>query len=286
MKKRLLLLFLVFALALSLTSAVCAASLSPAFDIMIGSVKMTKNVVYQDKISFEISDFADTLGTENFKSITVLSLPSPEVGVLKLGGVDVVKNQTISKSSLPYLYFTAANENINCASFSFSTDAYDSDRPVLCTLNIVENLTADLDKPVSRMDFLIYAMNQNGLGENLPYVLDTGFYDDAQMSGYEKSYVYFAKEHGIISGKTVDENLCFLPDEIITVAEAAVIINNIKNFDVPALVYIPESSPLFPIESRDALLALYFANILTIDDVVCCKEPLSARIANRMLENG
>ena len=151
-------------------------------------------------------------------------------------------------------------------------------------MNIIENLSKDLEKQVSRIDFLIYAMNASGLDKNLEYTLDSGFFDDGEMTGYQKSYVSLAREMGIVSGKSCDGEIYFYPEEAITVGEAANILNNVLNFDAPLLVYIPESSPLFPAEYRNALLALYYADVISIEQVASATQPLTARAAMQMLE--
>ena len=56
------------------------------------------------------------------------------------------------------------------------------------------------------------------------------------------------------------------------------------NFDCPALVYISDSSPLFPTEYKSALLALYYADIISVDALISGEDALSKSLANEILE--
>ena len=80
------------------------------------------------------------------------------------------------------------------------------------------------EKAVSRVDFLIMAMKAVGVG-SVPTVSDTGFTDDADIAAEGKGYVAAAYSLGYIKGSINDEGeLCFLPNDTITRAEAAVIL--------------------------------------------------------------
>ncbi|MBE6600048.1 MAG: hypothetical protein E7640_02420 [Ruminococcaceae bacterium] len=85
------------------------------------------------------------------------------------------------------------------------------------------------DSTVSRVEFLVMAMNAAGI-KNLPVGGDTGFADEKEIASSALPYVTAAKQLGYIEGSTnKDGELCFLPNETITRAEAAHMVNKIMN---------------------------------------------------------
>ena len=82
---------------------------------------------------------------------------------------------------------------------------------------------------VSRAEFLVMAMNAAGIKE-LPASAKTDFFDESSISASAVPYVAAAKQLGYIEGKAdANGNLCFYPDEKITRAEAALIVDRIMN---------------------------------------------------------
>ena len=87
---------------------------------------------------------------------------------------------------------------------------------------------------VSREEFLVMVMKAAGInytegqsisGNAAP--INTGFADDSDISASAKNYVYLAKQKGFIRGSEEGSSVCFYPKRDITVAEAAVMIDNI-----------------------------------------------------------
>lgn len=81
------------------------------------------------------------------------------------------------------------------------------------------------NETVTREDFLVMTMKAASI--KITEANSTGFADDADISAMAKSYVYTAKEKGYIKGTQVDGKYYFYPENTITSAEAAVIVNNI-----------------------------------------------------------
>lgn len=79
---------------------------------------------------------------------------------------------------------------------------------------------------VSRVEFLVMAMNAVGI-QDLPTCEKTVFADDEEIPDEMKRYVASAYSLGYIGGTDVDGKLCFLPQEKLTCAQAAVILNTI-----------------------------------------------------------
>ncbi len=97
------------------------------------------------------------------------------------------------------------------------------------------------DSEVSRLDFLVTAMNVFG-ADKLPKVENTGFSDDSAIPVKYKAYVYSAAKLGIISDVKADGTSSFRPNDSITRAEASVILNNIIGYEakeVKALEGVP-----------------------------------------------
>ena len=79
------------------------------------------------------------------------------------------------------------------------------------------------ERTVTRAELLVMAMNAAGITD-VPACDTTGFDDDADIASAMKGYVSTAYTMGYISGTLRDGKLCFLPDEEISRAEAAVMI--------------------------------------------------------------
>lgn len=83
------------------------------------------------------------------------------------------------------------------------------------------------NETLTREDFLVMAMKAANV--SITEANSTGFEDDSKISAMAKSYVYTAKEKGYVKGALVEGKYYFNPEEKITSAEAAVIVNNIIN---------------------------------------------------------
>ena len=95
---------------------------------------------------------------------------------------------------------------------------------------------------MTRAAFVEMVLRAAKLDKNMPEVYKTGFADDSDIPFKYKSYVKKAYELGIVNGISTATGLYFDPNNIITRAEAAVIINNILK--IPANGSI-SSKPIF-----------------------------------------
>ena len=78
------------------------------------------------------------------------------------------------------------------------------------------------EKTVSRSEFIVMAMTAAGI-RDLPACSATVFADDGDIPASARPYINAAYRLGVCDGWIKDGKQCFLPDEAITVAEAAVI---------------------------------------------------------------
>lgn len=123
----------------------------------------------------------------------------------------------------------------------------------------------EADGGVSRAEFLVTAMNAIGI-KNLPESKNTGFFDDADINPAMKGYVALAYSKGYISGITENGQLCFKPDESITLSEAAVIISNMVGYAKPTVAPVFADSDKIPTWSSEAIESLYTLGVLELPD--------------------
>lgn len=108
------------------------------------------------------------------------------------------------------------------------------------------------EKEVSRLEFLVGCMNVFG-ADNIPSAEDCGFDDDSDIPDKYKGYVYSATKLGIVGGIKENGECCFKPDEPITKAQAAVILNNIIGYEAEKV----NSLDGVPQWAQDAVCAMY-----------------------------
>ena len=117
------------------------------------------------------------------------------------------------------------------------------------------------DESVTREEFLVMVMKVLGV-EDPGTCTKTVFADDSDIDKEIKPYVQAAYRAGIIRGRDVDGELCFCPDEPISRAEAAVVINNIIGAEVPVNASTFADDESVPAWAQSALYALNDLGIL------------------------
>ena len=118
------------------------------------------------------------------------------------------------------------------------------------------------DSELGRLEYLVTVMKSMGVEiESLQE--KTIFSDDSDIPANLKGYVNTATELGIISGK-VDAagNLFFAPNDKITKAEAAVILNNMCELDAPVLKPVFADSDSLPAWAAEAVYRLSYNGIM------------------------
>ena len=118
------------------------------------------------------------------------------------------------------------------------------------------------DGTVSREDFLIMAMRSVGITD-VAEASSTPFADTADMTDTGRAYVSAAYELGYIKGTYVGDTLCYLPNEPISRAEAAVIVANIIDAATPAVTPVFSDSADVPTFARGAVASLNYMGILS-----------------------
>ncbi|MBO7405282.1 MAG: S-layer homology domain-containing protein [Clostridia bacterium] len=120
-------------------------------------------------------------------------------------------------------------------------------------------LLFDPDVPVTREDFLVTVMKALGAGDLEP--AETDFADDAAISPSASGYVARAVSLGIVKGQEADGKRWFRPQETVTRAEAAVILNAIIGAEESDAVAVFADSASVPAWARSSLSALTSAGI-------------------------
>ena len=119
------------------------------------------------------------------------------------------------------------------------------------------------EQTVSRIDFLVMAMRAVGVG-SVPTISDTGFSDDADIAADAKGYVAAAYSLGYIKGSTNDQGeLCFLPNETITRAEAAVILRRMVDAKDAQFTPVFADSSDIPVWAGEAISTLSSMGVMT-----------------------
>lgn len=135
--------------------------LSYGLEILRRKAEMKKCGVINSDVSFSESDFEQVLGAD-FEYLTITSLPDVEQGALKIGGIDVLENQTISKKNISMLKFVPKADKLCTATFSFR-DVLNENFENVCTVNILESMNLspqtaskqiETQKNISVFDFL------------------------------------------------------------------------------------------------------------------------------------
>lgn len=118
------------------------------------------------------------------------------------------------------------------------------------------------ERTVTRAELLVMAMNAAGITD-VPADAVTGFDDDADIAPAMKGYVSAAYTMGYISGTLKDGKLCFLPNEEINRAEAAVMICAILGEESRDIVPTFADGAEIPVWAKESI---YTLNILGVMD--------------------
>ena len=123
----------------------------------------------------------------------------------------------------------------------------------------------EADREVSRAEFVVTAMNAIGI-KNIPEAQSTGFSDDAGINSAMKGYIALAYSKGYISGTNENGQVCFKPNESITLSEASVIISNMVGYAKPTVAPVFANSNEIPSWSSAAIESLYTLGVLEFPD--------------------
>ena len=121
------------------------------------------------------------------------------------------------------------------------------------------------DKNISRVEFLVMAMNAVGI-RDIPVCDTTVFADDADIPTSMKGYVAAAHSLGYINGSEIGGKLCFCPNDPLTRAQAAVILERLVDLEESAVVPTFADHSEIPTWASEAIYSLSSAGILCGDE--------------------
>ena len=138
---------------------------------------------------------------------------------------------------------------------------------------------------ITRAEFVAMLSECVGIEEK-KNVVRTQFYDDSEIPAGYKSAIASAYELGYVSGEEVDGKLCFLPDEIITRAECAVIIDRMLGLKTDGAIPVISDADKCPEEALASVNALFTAKILPLEESGAnASLPLTREYAAKLLSN-
>lgn len=139
------------------------------------------------------------------------------------------------------------------------------------------------ERTVNRAEFLVMAMNAAGI-TGVPECEKTVFADDAEIPASMKGYVAAAYRLGYITGSQKDGQLCFLPNDALTRAQAAVILDRITAPGKAAVIPTFADKSEIPVWAADAIYSLSAVGILTpTGDRITPKDAVTRAQAAQML---
>lgn len=146
--------------------------------------------------------------------------------------------------------------------------------------SIAGNLCFEPDSTLSRSEFLIACMKLAGL-EQTDSAISTGFADELETPVWQQPYLSAAYQSGMISGTPSDEGLVFRPEETLSRAEAAVMLQKLLRLPSDTAVFAGSDASIVPAWAESAVSALSAAGItLSVDDY---EAPLTRREAAKLL---
>ncbi len=137
---------------------------------------------------------------------------------------------------------------------------------------------------VTRGEFLVMAMKAAGISKRAG-LRETVFDDNEAIDVSIRPYVATAQEKGYVIGGFTEEGLLFRADEVISRAEAAVIVARILELETPAVAKTYSDSDAIPTWARGAVEALCVAGIYATDGHggLSANAPLTRAAAAEML---
>ena len=137
-----------------------------------------------------------------------------------------------------------------------------TEKAIMSGSQVGENYYFYPERTVNRAEFLVMAMNAAGI-TGVPECEKTVFADDADIPASMKGYVAAAYRLGYITGSQKDGQLCFLPDDALTRAQAAVILDRITAPGKAAVIPTFADQSEIPVWAADAIYSLSAVGILT-----------------------
>ncbi len=140
------------------------------------------------------------------------------------------------------------------------------------------------DEEVTRGEFLVMAMKAAGVSKRAG-LKETVFDDNEEIDASIRPYVATAQEKGYVVGSFTDEGLLFRADEVISRAEASVIVARLLGLEAPTVSKSYPDSDELPTWAKASVEALCMAGIYATDELggLSPTQPLTRAAAAEML---
>ena len=116
------------------------------------------------------------------------------------------------------------------------------------------------DEPVSRGEFLVMAMQVFGMKPETAR-LSSGFADEKDAPAWMRPYIVSAMRNGVVAGTPGEEGLRFRPNDSVSYAEAAVMVQNLLRLPQTQRVFADDAPSVLPAWAHGAVGALREAKI-------------------------
>lgn len=135
-----------------------------------------------------------------------------------------------------------------------------TEKGIMSGTKVADGYYFDPEATVSRAEFVVMAMKAkgvSGMGES-----DTVFADNEDIPTEMRGYISAAYELGYVKGSMVEGELCFLPNESISRAEASVIVGRMIDAVSPTIKPVIADSENIPAWAEASVNSLVYMGIL------------------------
>ena len=184
---------------------------------------------------------------------------------------------TVNRSSLSATFDDMESSPAHSAAIKLTESG------VMSGTQVGENYCFQPEEKVSRAEFVAMAMKALGI-RSVNELRVTDFADDSDIPAELKGYVATAYELEYVNGSYLDGRLCFLPNESITRAEAAVIVGRMIDAAAPVVTPTFTDSETIPAWAQSSVCSLSSIGILdTQNGAVRATDTLTRADTARML---
>ncbi len=189
---------------------------------------------------------------------------------------------TVNRSSLSVAFADMEDSSAHAAAISLT------EKGIMSGTRLGDGYYFEPDDEVSRAEFVAMAMK--ALGIRNVTAANTPFADDDEIDSAMKGYIAAAYELGYVKGSPVEGELCFLPDDKISRAEAAVIVGRMIDAATPTVAPHFSDGEEIPVWAKSSVESLSALGILDAEGgAVRAKAALTradtAKILNNIIRN-
>ncbi len=136
--KRSIIFLLLLGIIIPATTLSASAVLTQAVNNLAEQCTVVKAGKAGEEVCFTDADFRQALGVETYPDLTILSLPDPRSGVLKLDTLRVSAGQVIPRMSIEKLCFAPTSDAVEEASFTFRAGNLSGGAALTCTIRFTD----------------------------------------------------------------------------------------------------------------------------------------------------